>query len=239
MYIIYTIISIIALFVVFVFLVPVELEIKIGKKGNKIQSACHVLDKKVDNKVYALPNRIVIKLFKKIPILKIDIDKLKVASDKSERLKNENKDKYKSKENPKINAISLTKVLSLIIMDKEGKLKAIKKDLSKYTDKVYLKKFVVSFGFNTDDYIRNAYINASLNSIICLYINHKRKSFNFNSLYYQIHISDYRYYLYADCILRGKLADTIYIMKKLFIFVKEELEVDGKKEEEKRWNSIQ
>ena len=51
-------------------------------------------------------------------------------------------------------------------------------------------KFLVSIGFNTFNMILNSYINALLNSTLCIYINQNNKKFNFKELYYQIHLTD-------------------------------------------------
>jgi len=52
-------------------------------------------------------------------------------------------------------------------------------------DELYL-----SLGINSYSYILNSYLNALLNTTICMYINVNSKKFNFKKLYYQIYISE-------------------------------------------------
>lgn len=67
--------------------------------------------------------------------------------------------------------------------NKSSLLKALYKSLT-------FPKFLVSIGFNTFNIILNSYINALLNSTLCIYINQNNKKFNFKELYYQIHLTD-------------------------------------------------
>lgn len=55
---------------------------------------------------------------------------------------------------------------------------------------IKFERFILSLGINTFNPILNSYINAGLNTGICMYINKESKKFNFNALYYQIYLSD-------------------------------------------------
>lgn len=51
-------------------------------------------------------------------------------------------------------------------------------------------KIFFSLGFNLEDYIINSYVNAALNTILCMYININQEMFDIKKLYYNIYISD-------------------------------------------------
>lgn len=55
---------------------------------------------------------------------------------------------------------------------------------------VTFSKFLVSIGFNTYNVVLNSYINALLNSTLCIYINQNNRKFNFKELYYQVYLSN-------------------------------------------------
>lgn len=238
MYITYIIISVTALFILFVFFIPLTLDIKISKKGKKVNLFNNNSDKDKAQTNNVFPNSITIKILKIIPMFKIDIDKFKVRVKNKEEIDEEMKNS-KDKKDKTLNTVLLPKLLNFIIDNKNEKYRKMKDKIGEYIDKIYIEKLGFSFGFNTGDYVKNAYINASLNSIICLYINYRRKNFNFNRLYYQVYIADYTYYLDLNSIIKVKFADTIYIMIKLAIFNKKELAVDKKEVEEKVWKNTQ
>ena len=108
---------------------------------------------------------------------------------------------------------------------KENKLKKVFNDkttIFKLIDKSNIEKFVLSLGFNLNDPIVNSYINASLNSIICMYINLNQKKFNLNRLYYQTYIGENLADLKLECIIKISIADTIcVIVKQYFRLLKE------------------
>ncbi|MBQ8042627.1 MAG: hypothetical protein IJ272_00560 [Clostridia bacterium] len=73
----------------------------------------------------------------------------------------------------------------------QNKLKKVfnnKDTIFQLLKKSYIDKFVLSLGFNLDDYIANSYVNATLNTIICMYINLNQEKFNMKKLYYQTYI---------------------------------------------------
>lgn len=55
---------------------------------------------------------------------------------------------------------------------------------------IKFQELIVSLGVNVHNPVVNSYINASLNTGLCMYINKNIKKFNFNNLYYQIYLSD-------------------------------------------------
>lgn len=79
-------------------------------------------------------------------------------------------------------------------------------------------KFALSLGFNFDDPIANSYINASINTILCLYINHNQQKFNLKKLYYSTYISENLLFLNFESIIKITLVDTIkVIVKEYFV----------------------
>ena len=81
-------------------------------------------------------------------------------------------------------------------------------------DKSYLDKFVLSLGINVEDYIANAYINASVNTLLCLYININQDKFNLKKLYYQTYVSDELLKLNFETNIKIKLIDFLIILFK-------------------------
>ena len=83
--------------------------------------------------------------------------------------------------------------------------------------KAKLDKFVLSLGFNLDDPIVNSYVNASLNTILCMYINHNQEKFNLNKLYYTTYISNTNLLiLNFEGIINISLTDTIKEIAKVY-----------------------
>ena len=75
-------------------------------------------------------------------------------------------------------------------------------------------KFSLSLGFNFDDPIANSYINASVNTILCMYINHNQQKFNLKKLYYQTYICENLLFLNFESIIKISLVDTIKVIVK-------------------------
>ena len=83
--------------------------------------------------------------------------------------------------------------------------------------KAKLDKFVLSLGFNLDDPIANSYVNASLNTILCMYINHNQEKFNLKKLYYTTYISySNLLILNFEGIINISLTDTIKEIAKVY-----------------------
>lgn len=108
----------------------------------------------------------------------------------------------------------------------ENKIKKVfnnRKTIFELLNKSYIEKFVLSLGFNLDDYIANSYINAALNSILCLYINFNQEKFNMKKLYYQTYVGENLVNLNFEGIIKISLADTIRVIgKEYFKLLKEE-----------------
>lgn len=79
------------------------------------------------------------------------------------------------------------------------------------------KKVILSLGFNINEYIINSYINASINTIICMYININQEKFNLSKLYYEVYISKSSLKIYFDCIISINFAKTIKEILKKYI----------------------
>ena len=108
----------------------------------------------------------------------------------------------------------------------ENKIKKVfnnRKTIFELLNKSYIEKFVLSLGFNLDDYIANSYINAALNSILCLYINFNQEKLNMKKLYYQTYVGENLVNLNFEGIIKISLADTIRVIgKEYFKLLKEE-----------------
>lgn len=170
--------------IVAIFFIPIKIKVYVNIKGKNVYN--------VDNSGKKTNNfKIVVKILGFLPIYwynsKNHIPK-KENIIKNEYMKQEFKRKVKNKE---------IDVLDLINY-------ALKTNKN-----IHFSKMVLVGGFNTEDYVKNAYINASLNTIICMIINANQKNFNLNKLYYQISISNYNYYLASDCIISFMLAHNI------------------------------
>ena len=103
---------------------------------------------------------------------------------------------------------------------KQGKKESLTRKIFKLGETVKFEKLILIGGFNTEDYVKNAYINASINSIICMYINKNQDNFNLNKLYYQVSISDYTYYLSVDTKLSFRIIKNIDILLTIFRLIK-------------------
>lgn len=93
-------------------------------------------------------------------------------------------------------------------------------------------KFALSLGFNLDDPIANSYINASINTILCMYINHNQQKFNFKKLYYSTYISENLLFLSFESIIKITLVDTIKVVVKEYFSYKKK-----KKQEKKKYSN--
>ena len=111
---------------------------------------------------------------------------------------------------------------------KENKFKKLfndKETIYQLVKNSYIEKFVLSLGFNFNDYIANSYINAALNTIICMYINLNQDKFNLKKLYYQTYIGENLANLSLEGIIKISVADTIKVIsKQYFKLLKEEKE---------------
>lgn len=94
--------------------------------------------------------------------------------------------------------------------------------------KVNFDKFSLSLGFNFDDPIANSYINASVNTILCMYINHNQQKFNLKNLYYQTYISENLLFLNFESIIKITLVDTIKVVVKEYFNDKKKKNKDNK-----------
>ena len=109
---------------------------------------------------------------------------------------------------------------------KANKIKKVfnnKDTIFQFLKKSYIDKFVLSLGFNLDDYIANSYVNAALNTIICMYINLNQEKFNLKKLYYQTYVGENLVNLNFEGIIKISVADTIKVIgKEYFRLLKEE-----------------
>lgn len=89
----------------------------------------------------------------------------------------------------------------------------------KLLNKSYVDKLVLSLGFNLNDYVANSYVNTTINTLICMYINLNQEQFNLKRLYYQTYVSENLVKLNLDSIIKITLADTIKVMYKEYMKV--------------------
>ena len=143
-------------------------------------------------------------------------------------------DKEKRENKGKNSKVSIDKIISAIknsVAEEEFKITNFTKKIISWCKKVNFKKFILVVGFNTEDYVKNSYINASLNSIICMIINANQKRFNFDKLYYQVGISDYSYYLTTDTVITFSLyrnIDVFITIIKFILNLKKEAKEDNR-----------
>lgn len=132
----------------------------------------------------------------------------------------EKKDKKNRKQNK--NNITIGKIYNAVknsADEEKFKITNFTKKILSWCRKVKFKKLILVYGFNTEDYVKNAYINASLNSIICMVINGNQDRFNFDNLYYQVSISDYNYYLTLDTVITFSLYRNLDVFIKIIKFI--------------------
>lgn len=180
---------ILAIIIVAAFLIPIKVLIDTNIKGDNVYYHCN---QKENNNV-----RLVIKILGIIPVYKYRND-------------NHKKNKANSQN---LTLMEIIDVLKESISKEENKTSDFISKLFKWGKRINFKKFVLVGGFNTEDYVKNAYINASINSIICMFINANQDRFNLNKLYYQVSISDYKYYLTLNTVLSFPLINNIDVFK--------------------------
>lgn len=188
---------ILAAFIALLFFIPIKFTIYTNIKGENVYG---VENSKQKNKAY-----VSLKILGFIPVYVYDKDK-----------------KDKKNKNDRQNSITIDKIYNAIknsVAEEEFKLTNWTKKILSWCRKVKFKKLVLVAGFNTEDYVKNAYINASLNTIICMIINQNQDRFNFNNLYYQIAISDYNYYLTLDTVVTFSLYKNIDVFITIFKFI--------------------
>ena len=86
--------------------------------------------------------------------------------------------------------------------------------VNRLIDKSMVTQLNLNLGFNIGNTIANAYIMASINTILCLFINSKSDNFNFKKLYYQTYISNKMLNLNLKCIITTSIANTIIALLK-------------------------
>lgn len=95
-------------------------------------------------------------------------------------------------------------------IDSKKKKSTLRKHISKAIyNSLKCSKLLLSIGFNLEDYVVNSYINAELNSILCIYINKNQEKFNLNNIYYEVYLSKEPVKVYADIELRFTLFNII------------------------------
>ena len=180
--------------IVAIFFIPIKIDLYIKAKGKNVYYDYN-LEEESNNAV------ITIKILGVIPIFKYN---------------------YK-KEKAKREYVSILDYISSVIKknQQEGKISIsdVTKKSLKFIKKIKFDKLVLIGGFNTEDYVKNAYLNASINTIICMIINGNQKKFNLNNLYYQVSISNYDYYLTLNSIIKFYLVHNIDMIFSIFCFI--------------------
>ena len=73
-------------------------------------------------------------------------------------------------------------------------------------DELYL-----NLGINSYSYILNSYLNALINTSICMYVNVNSKKFNFSKLYYQIYTSECPFAINLNAKISSNILKIIYM----------------------------
>lgn len=178
------------------FLIPIKVDIYTKLKGDNVYY--------VDNLKQKNDVTIVIKILGFIPVY---------------RYKNNKKENKKEEDNKSLSVTDIIDVLKKSISEEELKLNDLIKKLFRWVKRVKVHKLILIGGFNTENYVRNAYINASINSIICMFINANQDNFNLKKLYYQVSISNYKYYLTLDTSLSFPVINNIDVLKTIISIV--------------------
>lgn len=185
---------ILVVFVALVFFVPIKFTIYTDIKGKNVY---YVENTSKKNKVV-----ISLKILGIIPIYVYNKEK-----------------KDKKGKSSKVTIDKIYNAIKNSTLEEEFKVTNFTKKILSWFRKVRFKKLVLAFGFNTEDYVKNSYINATLNSIICMTINANQDRVNFNNLYYQVSISDYNYYLNLDTIITFSLFRNVDVFITIFKFI--------------------
>lgn len=205
---IYFIVVLIAV-IVAAFLIPIKIDIYTKIKGKNVYY--------VDNQEQKNDVILSIKILGFIPVYKYN--------------KNKKKENYQAdKSSNKLAITDIIGVLKQSISKEELKITDLTKKLYRWGKRVNFHKFILIGGFNTEDYVKNAYINASINSIICMFINGNQDNFNLKKLYYQISISDYNYYLTLDTVLSFPVINNIDVLKTIISIIHKFKKTKSKKE---------
>lgn len=186
---------ILAILIVAAFLIPINVVINTNFKGENVY---YVDNQKEKNKL-----TIVIKIMGFIPIYKYTNDK-------------KNKDKSNTQ---KLTIVEIIDVIKESFSKEEKGINNFISEFFKWGKRLKYRKFALIGGFNTEDYVKNAYINATINSLLCMYINANQDNFNLNKLYYQVAISNYKYYLTLDTIIAFPLFHNIDVFKTIIRIV--------------------
>ena len=132
---------------------------------------------------------------------------------------NSNSRNKKNKDN-KLSTFDLIGIVKEDLSKNNIKINEAVRKIIAIVNKIKFRKLIIIGGFNTGDYVKNAYINASINTVICMIINANQKNFNFNKLYYQFSISDYSYYLAVDTIISFSIIKNIHIIFTIVKFIR-------------------
>lgn len=198
------------------FFVPIRINVKYNNKALGKLSDYDKIDKVADIDA-------VIKLLYYIPVFHYK---------KNTKSDDKDKDKKSSKKQNHFLNLLYSITMELIGYKKISKALVSKSDIKKILKSVEYEKFSLNLGFNIEDPIANSYINASLNTILCMYINYNIDKFDLKKLYYLVYVSKNVYEIQFDGILRFKLVDNIYeILKIIFRFFK--IKINSRKVEDK------
>lgn len=179
---------------IFLFFIPVKFTIYTNIKGKNVYN--------VDNADTKDQVCITLKILGVIPIYSYNKGK-----------------KNKKRKKKTVTISNIYKAIKNSVAEEEFKIINFTKKILSWCRKVKFKKLVIIAGFNTEDYVKNAYINASLNSVICMIINANQDRFDFNKLYYQVAISDYNYYLNLDTVITFSLYKNIDVFITIIKFI--------------------
>lgn len=214
MYILCTILIILFVFFIAICMMPIDIYVKAHVIGDNVYNEIEHENSKKENQI-----ELIIKIFKIIPIYSRNfvLDRIKERKQKDGGNKEADIQKKDKQEEENISDNKEKKVLEFIknIINQKDYIRNIYIKINKLLKNIKIRKLVFSLGFNTEDYVKNSYINASLCTIVCMLINGNQEKFDMKRLYYQVYISDYNYYFIADSKISFKLLNNRYLVENI------------------------
>lgn len=214
-------------FVIFLaIIVPIKVELKdiIIPSVNKI--------KKYKSQSVIQNSYFKIKIFRIIPILKIDLDKIKKKNDTKKLYKNLTNDPIEMVINAVFNILD-----KAITGQKINKALLKPREIRNIIRNIDFQKLHLDIGFNFLNVILNAYISAFLNATLNMFISKNINRFNLNDLRYKTYISGEVYNIKIDGIFNIKLANIIGIIIKIIFKLRKVEKKNGRnKTSNRRFN---
>lgn len=220
-------ILIIFIIVIAIIFVPLRMHIKYNDisndlsdiEKNKIEKQSQKSNKKNGKNNKKNNNYFKLYIFYYIPIINIDLDKIRNKKRNNKKNK-ENKKKNSKTKNDNSNQSyivdAIFEEMEKLFTNKKKSKNSIKiKDVKNILKSAYFEQFFLKIGINTGNCIINSYAIATFNMLLCMYINRYIYNFDMTKLYYTTYISDEVYKFNIDSILRIKIADNISVILRI------------------------